>query len=341
MQIAFINPPELSLDFTDAANIADLCIISGTIRKIILGIIGSIAVLPNRFLVKLDTANDYFKTYQPHLGIVRLTIEQAFGTRTPKTGGAKGLLAKLVEDVPDCYCKVRIGAEEEWRTSTKNNNKDPIWNESHDFLVADFEQVIFLDVQDDDFGADDDIGIGSISIKDILLGGGTKEIALKYKGEDTGACVKVHVQFFNFVSEPQALIVQPNQTKTQLCGLATVLVASVLGLQGQRSELQPSVRVSWGKRTFRTAVKTYAPGTDIFNPSFDQAFIIPITSDLIGDPAPFRFSLLNKEAEVGVFEIPYADMQYRPDLKVADTYDIGNGVTIRVAISLKGLQLAQ
>lgn len=340
-QVAFINPPELSLDFTDAANIADVGIISGTIRKTILGIIGGMAVLPNRFLVKLDNSNDYFKTYQPHLGVIRLTIERAIGISGPKKSGAKRLLAKIVKDVPDCYCKVSVGAEEEWRTSTKKNDHDPEWNETHDFLVADFEQTISLDIQDDDMGADDDIGMGHISIKDILLGGGTKEIALTHKGEQTQARVTVHAQFFNFIAEPEALSASHSQGEGQLCGLATVLVASALGLQGQRDEIQPSVKVSWGGKEFRTAVKTYTPGTDIFNPSFDQAFRIPITRDMVSNPGPFRVSLLNKEAETGAIEIPFADVQSGQDLSIADAYDIGSGATVRVAISLRGLQLAQ
>jgi Ca2+-dependent lipid-binding protein len=318
-----------------------LGIISGTIRKTILGIIGGMAVLPNRFLVKLDNSNDYFKTYQPHLGVVRLTIERAIGISGPKKSGAKRLLAKIVKDVPDCYCKVSVGAEEEWRTSTKKNDHDPEWNETHDFLVADFEQTISLDVQDDDVGADDDIGIGSISIKDILLGGGSKDIALTHKGEHTDARVTVHAKFFNFVSEPQALSAENSQGEGQLCGLATVLVASALGLQGQRDELQPSVKVSWGGKEFRTAVKTYTPGTDIFNPSFDQAFRIPITRDMVNSPTPFRISLLNKEAEAGAIEIPFVDVQNGQDLSVANAYDVGSGATVRVAISLRGLQLAQ
>ncbi|KAF3036263.1 hypothetical protein E8E11_004529 [Didymella keratinophila] len=340
-QVAFINPPELSLDFTDAANVADLGIISGTIRKTILGIIGGMAVLPNRFLVKLDNSNDYFKTYQPHLGVVRLTLERAVGISGPKKSGAKRLLAKIVKDVPDCYAKVTVGAEEEWRTSTKKNDHDPEWNETHDFLVADFEQNITIDVQDDDVGADDDIGIGSISIKEILLGGGSKDLSLTHKGERTDARVTVHAQFFNFVSEPQALSASQSQGEGQLCGLVTVLVASALGLQGQRDELQPSVKVSWGGKEFRTAIKTYTPGTDIFNPSFDQAFRIPITADLLNSGAPFRVSLLNKEAETGSVNIPFTDVQNGQELTVADAYEVGSGATVRVAISLRGLQLAQ
>jgi len=339
-QVAFINPPDLKLDFTDAANIADLSIISHTIRKVIINIIGGMAVLPNRFLVKLDNSNDYFKTYQAHLGVIRLTIERAIGIAGPKKSGAKRLLAKIVKDVPDCYCKVTVGAEEEWRTATKKNDHDPEWNETHDFLVSDFEQNIFLDVQDDDLGADDDIGEGHISIKDILLDGGSKQVALSHKGENTGARVTVHAKFFNFISEPSALSAQHSQGEGQLCGLATVLVASVSNLQGQRDDLNPSVLVSWGGMDFRTAGKTYTPGTDIFNPSFDQAFRIPINRDLVERPSDFRISLLNKTNETGSVQIPFADVLNAPGCNVANAYDVGSGVTVRVSISLNGLQPA-
>ena len=37
------------------------------------------AVLPNRFLVKLDPTTDWFKAYQPHHGVLRLTIDRATG----------------------------------------------------------------------------------------------------------------------------------------------------------------------------------------------------------------------------------------------------------------------
>lgn len=340
-QVAFINPPELKLDFTDAANIADLGIISSTVRKIILDIIASMAVLPNRFLVKLDASNDYFKTYQPHLGVLRLTVQKATGVAGPKKSGAKRFLAKIVKDVPDCYCKVKLGAEEEWRTSTKKNDHDPEWNETHDFLVTDFEQNITLDVQDDDMGGDDDIGFGSTSITEILLAGGAHELPLTHKGNPTDGRVIVHAQFYNFVTEPSALSAEHSQGEGQICGLATVLVASVLGLQGQRDELNPSIKITWGAKEFKTAAKTYSPGTDIFNPSFDQAFRIPITRDMVNNPAAFKISLMNKTSETGAVEIPFADVLGAPDCAVADGFDVGGGATVRVSISLRGLQLAQ
>jgi Ca2+-dependent lipid-binding protein len=295
-------------------------------------------VLPNRLLVKLDSSNDYFKTYQPSLGVIRVTIERAIGIAGPKKSGVKSLFHKIVKDIPDCYCKVTVGAEEQWRTTTKNNDRDPVWNETHDFLVSDFEQNIFLDVQDSDADADDDIGEGHISVKNILLGGGSKEVALTHNGQQTNARVMVHAKFFHFNSEASALSAAHSQGEGQLCGLATVLVANVSNLQGNRDELNPSVKVSWGGKNFQTAAKTYSPGTDIFNPSFDQAFRIPITRKMIGNPTNFRISVLNKTAETGAVEVPFDAVLNAPKLSVSDAYNVGSGVSVRVAISLRGLQ---
>ncbi|WQF76720.1 Putative C2 domain, synaptotagmin-like mitochondrial-lipid-binding domain, C2 domain superfamily [Colletotrichum destructivum] len=339
-QVAFINPPELKLDFTNAANIADWALVDKAVRKVIISIISSMAVLPNRYLVKLDSNNDYFKTYLPHLGALRLTVERAVGISGPKKSGAKRLLAKIVKDVPDCYCKVVVGAEDEWRTSTKKNDTDPEWNETHDFLVADHDQRISIDVQDDDLGGDDDIGVASTTVREILLGGGSQQLDLTHKGEPTDAKVVVHARFFNFVEDAGAITATRSENQDQIVGLATVLVASALGLQGQRDELNPSIKVSWGAKEFRTAAKSYSPGTDIFNPSFDQAFRIPVTADLLANPAGFRIALLNKADETGAVEIPFEDVLAAPGLVKEESFDVGSGATVRASISLRGLQPA-
>lgn len=339
-QVAFINPPELKLDFTNAANIADWALVDKAVRKVILDIIASMAVLPNRYLVKLDSNNDYFRTYLPHLGALRLTIEKAIGINGPKKSGAKRLLAKIVKDVPDCYAKVNVGAEEEWRTSVKKNDHDPEWNETHDFLVADYDQRIFIDVQDDDLGGDDDIGIATTTVKDILLNGGSQELALTHKEEPTDAKIVVHAKFYNFVDNAEVITSTQSENEHQIVGLATVLIASALGLQGQRDELNPSIKVTWGAKEFRTAAKTYSPGTDIFNPSFDQAFRIPVTADLLANPANFKISLLNKADETGAVEIPFQDVLQAPGLVKEESFDVGSGATVRASISLRGLQVA-
>lgn len=337
-QVAFINAPELKLNFTDAADFADWALVDKAIRKVILNTICSMAVLPNRYLVKIDSNNDYFKTYLPYLGALRLTVERATGIVGPEKTGAKKLFAKIVKDVPDCYCKVSIGAEKEWRTSIKKNDTDPEWNETHDFLVADYDQQILIDVQDDDLGGDDDIGIATTTVKNILLSGGSQELPLTHKGESTDANVVVHARFYNFVDDAGAITSTESENEGQIVGLATVLIASALGLQGQHDELNPSVQVTWGAHEFRTAAKSYSPGTDIFNPSFDQAFRIPVTTDLLSDPGSFKIALLNKNDETGSIEIPFEDVLQSPGLVKEESFDVGYGATVRASISLRGLQ---
>lgn len=337
-QVAFINAPELKLNFTDAADFADWALVDKAIRKVILNTICSMAVLPNRYLVKIDSNNDYFKTYLPYLGALRLTVERATGIVGPEKTGAKKLFAKIVKDVPDCYCKVSIGAEKEWRTSIKKNDTDPEWNETHDFLVADYDQQILIDVQDDDLGGDDDIGIATTTVKNILLSGGSQELPLTHKGESTDANVVVHARFYNFVDDAGAITSTESENEGQIVGLATVLIASALGLQGQHDELNPSVQVTWGAYEFRTAAKSYSPGTDIFNPSFDQAFRIPVTTDLLSDPGSFKIALLNKNDETGSIEIPFEDVLQSPGLVKEESFDVGYGAIVRASISLRGLQ---
>lgn len=312
------------------------------VRKVILDIIASMAVLPNRYLVKLDGNSDYFKSYLPFLGVLRLTVERAVGIGGgPKKGGVSSLLTKLVKDVPDCYCKVNLGAEAEWRTSTKDNDWNPEWNETHDFLVADYDQRIMINIQDQDVGESDDIGIATTTVKDILLRGGSQELALTNNGEPSDAKVVLNARFYNFVEDADVITTTQSESKDQIVGLATVLIASALGLQGERNELKPSIKVTWGAKEFRTAAKSYSPGTDIFNPSFDQAFRIPVTADLLANPDSFRIALLNKSDETGFVEIPFQEILQSPGLVREESFDVGSGATVRASISLRGLQATE
>ncbi|KAF5000450.1 hypothetical protein FGRMN_1781 [Fusarium graminum] len=340
-QVAFINPPSLELDFTDAANIADFSLIDKTVRKVILNIINSMAVLPNRFLVKLDSSNDYFKTFQPHHGVLRLTVDSATEITGEKKSGAKRLLQKIVKDIPDCYCNVNVGAEGEWRTSTIKNKHDPQWNETHDFLVTDYEQAITIDVNDEDLGGDDDIGIATTTVKQLLLSGGTQELSLSHKGQTTETKVTIRGKFFNFVGETNSISARQGDHEGAICGLATVLIAGVTGLNGQRDELNPSVKVTWGDKEFTTPAKTYTPGTDIFNPAFDTAFRFPITSEQLSSPQSFRLTLKNGADDRGTFEIPFDTVSGAEGMNREEEFDVGNGAAVRARISIRGLQLAE
>lgn len=338
----------MKLDFTDAADIADSFLVAKTIRKCIMNVIASMAVLPNRYLVKLDANNDYFRTYLPPAGTLRLTIVRASGIKgREKSSAVRRFIDKIVKDVPDCFCSVSMGAGEKWETSVKKDDTEPEWNETHDFLVADHEQEIFIDVDDADLVGDDDIGIAKTTVRKLLLEGGEQELPLTHDGESTDASIVVRGHFLNLVDDADLLSSAASEAAGQddgrVVGLATVLVAGVSNLQGQRDELQPSLRVVWGDREFATPAKSYSPGVDIFNPSFDQAFNMPVTAAQLAsnNSQPFRMTLLNKKDERGSVEVPFDDVLRAPDMTKEESFDLGNGISVRACITLRALRPAE
>ncbi|KAK3113743.1 hypothetical protein LTR53_008646 [Teratosphaeriaceae sp. CCFEE 6253] len=331
----------LSLDFTGAANVADVGGIDGAVRKVILSIINSMFTLPNRFLVNLDTNNDYFHTYLPPLGIIRVMVGKAWGFAEESKGKASRFLSKLTRSAPDSYANVSVGAEEAWKTTTKNNTTHPTWDEIHDFVVTDFDQCITVDVEDEDVGGDDEIGLGVTTVREALLTGNMQELALIRKGHETGGRVTVAAHFFKFEPSGSSFAAADHRGDGRMCGLVTILIASAFDLQGARKDLKPSVLVTWGaKHRFQTVVKEDAPGTDISNPRFDQNFRIPLTQELAASGGSFRIALLNVDKEVGGVDVPFADVARAPNMTLQNKFGVGGGATIRASIALSGVKAA-
>ncbi|KAM0723853.1 hypothetical protein Q7P37_000843 [Cladosporium fusiforme] len=342
-QVSFINPPVLELDFTGAANVADFSLIDDSVRGVILSIINGMATLPNRYLVTLSANNDYFKTFLQPLGVLRLTVEKAWDFAEEAKGKARKLISKITRAAPDCYTKASVGAEPAWQTGTKNNTVHPSWNESHDFVVTDYDQCIKVELFDEDVNGDDELGLAVTTVKEILLcPGGKKELALTDKDTETGGKVSIACEYFPLAAEGNSFSSSTHSSEGSLCGIATVLIAGAYGIKGQREDLTPSVKVNWGEEhKFQTIVKTDAPGTDINNPSFDQSFRIPLTTTMAGSSAgKFQISLLNGEKEVGSIDVPFSDVASAPDMTLQDRFDVGGGTTVRASISLRGLGAA-
>ncbi|TKA70133.1 hypothetical protein B0A55_08226 [Friedmanniomyces simplex] len=342
-QVAFINPPVLSLDFTGAANVADFSVINGSVRKVILSIINSIVTLPNRILVNLDVNNDYFQTYLYPLGIIRVTIDKAYGFAEESKGKASRFFSKITRAAPDCYVEVAVGAEVEWKTKVKGNTTHPVWGETHDFVVTDYDQVVRMDVMDQDVGADEEVGLAVLTVREALMAGSKQELGLVRKGVETEGRLSVSTQLFNFGPSGDSFSVQDHQGEGRLCGLATVLVAGAFGITGPRAELKPSVVVKWGqKHHFQTGIQADAPGVDISNPAFNSNFRIPITADLVGGggAAPFRIALMNGEKEVGGVDVPFAEVMQAPGMTLSNKFDVGGGAMVRASICLRGIGAA-
>jgi len=338
-QIAFINPPQLKLNFTGAADVADFSFIEAPVRKILLSIINSILVLPNRIMVRLDSTADYFKTFHQPLGIIRITAEKASGfAEEQEQSKAKKLFSKLTRASPDCYAEIEVGAEPAWRTSTKNNTTTPTWGETHDFVVTDYAQCVKVTVNDQDVNSDDEVGVAVTTVREILVAGGKMELGMIHKGEETPGKVALSCEFFQFTPEDGASFSASTHSGPGLMsGLISVLIAGAFGIKGPRETLQPSIVVTYGdKHRFQTAIHTDAPGTDINNPAFDTQFRIPVTGDIT--PGSLRIACMDKEKEVGAIELPFADLAKAPNMTLTDNFDVGNGAKVRASIILSGLK---
>lgn len=332
----------MKLNFTGAADVADFDLIDGAVRKVLLSVINSIIVLPNRILVKLDANNDYFLTYHHPLGIIRITADKAWGFAEEAQSKTKKLFAKLTRAAPDCYAEIEVGAEPAWRTTTKNNTTSPAWGETHDFVVTDWDQCIKVTVNDHDVNSDDEVGFGVTTVRDILVAGGKQELPLIHKGAETGGTVGITCDFFQFTSaEGDGFTASSHSNDGLMSGLLNVLIAGAFGIKGARETLKPSVVVTWGsKHRFQTAIKSDAPGTDINNPTFDQHFRLPVTAADAGAGEALRIAVFDKEAEVAGIDIPFKELAEGQDMTRTENFDLGNGVKVRASISLRGLKHA-
>lgn len=331
-QIAFVNPPFVELDFTGLAQVADLAIIDKTIRNIIQNVLASILVLPNRLLIKLDPGNDYYKTYHPPLGFIRLTVVSGQGFKVPKG---------FLKDVPDVYCNLRLGANPEWSTSTKNNDVAPVWNESVDFLLADHDQRITVEVMDDDLTGDDKLGTGELTVNDLLLAGKTKELPLFVSNSNTGATITLKCDVYQFVPNVTSFELADADNDNLKCGLITILVAGVTSIPGVKSECMTSVAVTYGTDDFTTPIICDMPGQDPLNPCFDCSFRILLSSKQAAQPSDISFTLKNGKECIDSIVVPYSDVLNAPDLCLRNKFPFKNGSILDASVSIQGTHITE
>ena len=72
IKVAFINPPEVALDFTGIANVADWSVVDRAVRKVIDDVLRGLMVLPQQLLVKLDPETSCVDAHQAPLGVCRV-----------------------------------------------------------------------------------------------------------------------------------------------------------------------------------------------------------------------------------------------------------------------------
>lgn len=265
---------------------------------------------------------------------MQVTVEA--GSNLGAAKDSKGFLGKLTHDEVDCYVDVTLGAEK-WRTKTINNNRHPEWNETHDYLLSDHDQVVTVEVVDDDPAGDDPIGKATVTIKDLLLSGASHEVSLTLDEKPTDSKVRLKGHFMALVADPTSLSSQEEGTH----GVLSVLIASAFHISGNREELKPSVKVVWGESNFRTGIKSDAPGSDVQNPSFDVAYNIPLSSKVtVQGAAPVSLILMDGEKERGSVEIPLDKVLAAPGMALAEDHKLADGSIIRAAVVIRGTKSA-
>jgi len=107
--------------------------------------------------------------------------------------GFKTTKKRFVKDIPDVYCVVKFGSSPKtWRTSTIKNNELPIWNESNDYTFSNHNQVINVEVFDENSnGKDDFYGSFRVTVGQVLLDGGMREVEISRDGKLTGLFINV------------------------------------------------------------------------------------------------------------------------------------------------------
>lgn len=134
VQAAFVDHPEIYIDFTGAAAFADFGPVEKVVRKVLRDVIASMACLPNRFLFKLLDSVDFFEVYYPPNGALHITICEGRGFIKEKKG--------FIKQTPDVYCKMKFGLEKA-QTPVVKSSLEPKWNTSHTFVLSDDDQVGF------------------------------------------------------------------------------------------------------------------------------------------------------------------------------------------------------
>lgn len=332
MQLAFVNPPQIALDFTGLAQVADFSLIDDSVRGVIHQVLSSILVLPNRMLVKVDPSNIWYDTYQQHLGFLRLTVVSGRGFKTPKG---------WIKDIPDIYCKVKLGAHKEWHTETKKNDTSPEWEETADFLLSDHDQMIMIEAMDDDLARDDKLGTGRMTVGELLMAGRRAEVPLLIDEADTGATVTVRCDIMQFVPDVSSVTDGAHSAPGLCSGMLTVLVAGARNIPSDRREAASSVKVTIGEKEFVTPVVMDVPGVDAINPAFDAAFRVPLTVEKAGEAPDVTMTLINKKKELGSTTVKYEEIVAATDATLTNEYSFANGACIMAKIIVSGIVAAQ
>jgi hypothetical protein len=367
IQYSFINMPQIDLQFTGLASLAEISVLNDAIKGAIQRSMLS-SCLPYRRLYKLSANNNYLDTYVPPLGVLQLSVETGRGFVIEKR-----LLAK--DDIPDVYLNISLGAtttssQDIWRTKTIVDDCNPKWNVTKDFLLWDRTQEISVHAWDEDEGPldpDDDLGVANISVMELLLSPHRrKELPLLLNGRPTGAFVTLSCSISDWTVELERLSkvkdVGTNNTVAQngfkgntqrdtseICGLLVIIINRAFDLPVDRQSAATFVKVKFlGREYDSTVIYDYPGYYDALNPVYDSAFTIPLSTDLkIEENMKIEMDLIDAGQDdrsnfIGSTIVLLGDLQRQPDNTLTEKRILtrdgnNNGAALEFRVSLSGV----
>lgn len=219
---------------------------------------------------------DYLDTYQPPVGMIRISVESGRGfTKLKKVWGY---------DIPDIYCMVSLGGSSPFRTSTQWNNVTPSWlGETCDFVLYDLDQKIYVQALDDGLSPIDsgeEVGRVEISARHLFTrdSAGTVELELTLNNLPTGCYVTISAEMFTLSDRLHSLTSSNYEGDHHVCGVVAVIVTRAFDVPLHKEDASTYVKVVSGKNTFVTPVVT-PDYPDNLDPVYSSAFYIPLTVD--------------------------------------------------------------
>lgn len=323
IQAAFVDHPDIYLNFSGAAAFADIGPVEKVVRKVMRDVVASMFVLPNRFLFKLNDKVDFFDLYYPPAGGLMITIAAGRGFIKEKKG--------IIKLTPDCYCKMKFGLEKA-QTPVVKKSLTPEWNTSKMFLLSDDDQPVEIKCFDDDPMSDDLLGEIRLTASD-LIETTTRWVPFQKDVDKVAANAEINIksQAYAFTEDLSGPV------------MVSVLVDRAGKVTGRGASLPPATASSQCKVSVGDKEKVSIlvsrpvepiPGVDPSNPIFNMIWdtIVPSVRD-----ADVSISLMSDKRVAGKIHFDAASVQQTPGLFKAGTFPVGGGVELRCKVILRGL----
>ncbi|NP_001011364.1 extended synaptotagmin-3 [Xenopus tropicalis] len=160
----FIQRPHLDINWTGLTNVLEIPGVSDFSDSMIVDMIASHLVLPNRFTVPLSSQVQaaQLRFPLPH-GVLRLHLIEAEDL-IPKDNYLKG----IIRGKSDPYAVLRIG-NQNFKSRTIKENLNPKWGEMYEFVVHEVPgQDLEVDLYDEDPDKDDFLGSLVIGLEGVM-----------------------------------------------------------------------------------------------------------------------------------------------------------------------------